>query len=765
MNDTISAFVRPQDWPAEFGDIDLSIHDLPHHSSSTEWWYVNAHLEDKDGKKYAIFASFFRKIIGYNEATKIAEYGHSLTWAIVDVEHKKYYQNSRVDKRAPEIGLKKLRKKEGVKDERVRKAAIEMLEKGSMPYPDRMFEGDVTVAMDKLDLVFDTNSFKKDANGDYVLKLHDTEHKLTCELHFSPQKQPIRHGQNGLVSGTSSEDMFYYFIPQNTVTGFIEIEEAEIEKGEDKVYVKEEVKGTGWYDHEFGRHREKSKEEESLDLTKDVSWNWFCAQLNNGYELTAYHLIDNHTQKVADTQLIMIDPKGNRLATDDFELESRGELWTSTKTFQAYPTEWMIDAPAFDLHIEVKAPFPEQEFATVISKPAFWEGRIEVEGTFEGKEISGPGFVERSGFDAKETLEDFFKAVSRETIKSIKYILPKNPNQEKLNELVSRKELGHFAENIDAEQYSKALIEPIRAIIDRGGKSWRSYAALACCDIVGGDSQVAKLWLALPELMHVGSLIVDDVEDKSDVRRGGPACHVMYGEPTAINAGSACYFIGQICVYRTKKLEAEKRVKIYNLYFEALRAAHSGQALDIHGLDYMMDDVVQNGGGDLLEKRILAIHRLKSAAPASYLAKIGGILGDGTEEQIEGLANYYEALGISFQIIDDTLNLRGFKDGLKTKGEDITAGKITYPVGKAMAHLDQKDRARLWEIVSMKTDNLTLIKEAVDLLDKVNAIDKCVDEAYEIMDKGWKILDPMIRDSMVKLNLRAFSWYVLDRQY
>ena len=157
---------------------------------------------------------------------------------------------------------------------------------------------------------------------------------------------------------------------------------------------------------------------------------------------------------------------------------------------------------------------------------------------------------------------------------------------------------------------------------------------------------------------------------------GKAACHKIYGEPIAINAGSAAYFIGQISVYNAD-IADEKKLRIYHMYFETLRAAHSGQALDLYGLDYMMDDVVENGKGDLLVQRSLAIHRLKSAAPASYLAKIGAILGEGTEEQVEGLGLYYDALGVAFQIIDDTLNLKGYKDGLKTKGEDITSGKIT----------------------------------------------------------------------------------------
>jgi geranylgeranyl pyrophosphate synthase len=84
------------------------------------------------------------------------------------------------------------------------------------------------------------------------------------------------------------------------------------------------------------------------------------------------------------------------------------------------------------------------------------------------------------------------------------------------------------------------LIAPIRTI-DRGGKAWRSYVALACCDAVGGDSQPLLSWLAMPELMHVGSLMVDDVEDRSLVRR--VTSGTMYGEPLMINAGTLCYFL------------------------------------------------------------------------------------------------------------------------------------------------------------------------------------------------------------------------------
>jgi geranylgeranyl pyrophosphate synthase len=288
---------------------------------------------------------------------------------------------------------------------------------------------------------------------------------------------------------------------------------------------------------------------------------------------------------------------------------------------------------------------------------------------------------------------------------------------------------------------------------------------MACVDAVGGDSQRYVDWMALPELMHVGSLIVDDVQDQSTIRRGGPSVHMIHGEAIAINSGNAAYFIGQTCIYHGEGTD-EKKNRVYGCYFEGMRASHSGQALDINGLDYMIplalkDDAVAK----LLPKRVVSIHRLKSGAPSGYLAKIGSILGDASKEQEEALTNFFYTLGISFQIIDDTLNLKGFKDNLKTKAEDITAGKITYPVALAMSKMPSKERVKLWNIVKSKTDDIKMLTKAVDLINKYNAIEESEKIARNELEKAWKKLDPIIEDSVVKINLRAFSWYVLERTY
>ncbi len=742
------------DWPKE-GPIDLNIHDLPHASSTTEWWYMHSHIKTKGGKQFSLFASFFIHAIGFDKKTKKPDYGYSVIWAISDLKEKKYYTVSLVDKRFPELGVKRLKKGEVLKDPFLKRAAIEMLSKGAMPYPDELLTKVPKISKRKLSLDYDGNTFSKQKDGTYALKLRHKELQLEVDISFEPKKPPTRHGDDGVVRGVSAEDMFYYFIPRNKVTGKLKIK--------DKKY--EIQSATGWYDHEFGCHAGKKKKDQKDELKKDVSWNWIAMQFDNGCELTAYDLIDLKTGEDCGSFVILIDEKGNRHHSNKFHLEPVGELWTSTRTFNEYPQAWILEAPDFGLKVKAEAVFPNQEFATVISKPAFWEGRMNISGTLRGKKVTGPGYIERHGFVNSNNMKEFLKAVSKATLKSVRQILPLELTQEKFEELVSIQGNTRFTDGLDKEAYVEKFIKPIREITDRSGKSWRSYATIACCDAVGGDSQVAVDWLALPELMHVGSLIVDDVQDRSTVRRGGPAAHVVHGEATAINSGTAAYFIGQYCIYKVEK-SWEEKVQIYNWYFESMRASHSGQAMDIYGLDYMMPDALHDDKvARLLPKRVIATHRLKSAAPASYLARIGVLLGEGTKEQTEAMGRYFETLGIAFQIIDDTLNLKGFKNNLKTKGEDITAGKITYPIAKAMPLLNKADRARLWEIVSAKTDKIELISEAVALLDKVKAIERSEREAKTNLERAWKKLDPLLRDSMVKLNLRAFSWFVLERAY
>jgi hypothetical protein len=114
------------------------------------------------------------------------------------------------------------------------------------------------------------------------------------------------------------------------------------------------------------------------------------------------------------------------------------------------------------------------------------------------------------------------------------------------------------------------------------------------------------------------------------VRRGGPSLHKVHGEAIAINAGCSAYFLALAPLLRDGLSDFEL-ARIYEGYLQAMRAAHAGQALDIHGLEHLMPEVLETGAGAILEERILAVHRLKSGVGPGALARVAALVGGGTE--------------------------------------------------------------------------------------------------------------------------------------
>lgn len=745
--------IWPADWPAA-GPIDMGVHDLPHLSATTEWWYLNTHLRTSDGRRLSVFAALFRILRGKNATTGENEYAHSLTWAISDPAKSVYATTSRVDEHAAQIGIERIRSGRGSKDPRLNRAMLELLERGEVPLPDRRFESAVVVATDRLELDFGDARLHKTGEGTYDLSLRDPQSQVRCKLSFWPMKSAVRHGEDGVVRGAAGEKMFYYFVPRCHVWGTISMDGV----------AETAASGNGWYDHEFGGNLEVPENGDTTPAKgQDMAWTWLAIQLSDGRDLTAYTMTRVTDGRVTGQRAVLVDATGAPQSLADFQMRHSGG-WRSVRTFNNYPTAIQIDIPAWDAQLNVEVRFADQEFLTVISKPAFWEGVCDVSGQIAGKAIQGTAYLERSGYETAETLDQFFAEVGAEVRASVAAALPLEPTLEQARDLIASPHRPHYMTGVDIPQLSRTLFQPIREISDRGGKSWRSYAALACCEVVQGDSRKFAQWLAMPELMHVGSLIVDDVQDRSTVRRGGPACHVIHGEPLAINAGTAAYFLLHQLLMGVP-LDPHKKLRIYDLYFEALRAGHAGQALDLDGPDDLMPEAVRSGDNTTLMERVRACHLLKTGAPAGALARMGGVAGGGTDPQVDALGHFFESLGLAFQIMDDVLNLRGFKSELKTRGEDIVNGTITLPVAKAMGLLDRSHREWLYRVLRAPEKSPLMVFRAVRLLESCGATQACVDEAARLVESAWTAAVPLLKPSVSRVMLRAFGWFVLNRHY
>lgn len=747
------------DWPAD-GAIDLDIHDRPHASSTTEWWYTNGHCITEDKRRFAYFAAFFRKVVGYDPKTRAPRYAHSLTWGLYDLAGQRSAFVSRVDKGAAQEGLRRIRAGLGARDERLNRALAEILERGEIPAPDVVFDGPVVVSQHTLDLDFAGDRLRKHSDGSYELQLFDKRRAIGCQLRIVPKKAAVRHGDNGVVRGPDDEAMFYYFVPRCEVSGQI------FHQGVGHKL----TEGQGWYDHEFGSGvvddpdptaeaalgraacEKLQQERRARWQARQVGWNWISAQFSDGSELTYYPEQLIASGKSVGEHALIIESNGEARHYSEAKLEPT-EWWQSSQTFVEYPIRFRLHIPGAQLELDVRASFADQEVHTLIAKSSFYEGRVEVTGTRAGRALTGVGFVERSGLGMTEDMHGLLQQVDKLVRQRVQALVPDHPELAQAAYLLTTPDKSHYMQGVDLEQYARAHLQPIRTVSDRGGEAWRCYAMQACIEVVGGSSRELSQWIAVPELLQAGAHILEDVENKARERRGGPAAHLLYGEAQAINSGTAAFFLGAP-VLRDGNLSDRQVVALYELYFDGLRAAHAGQALDLDGFVPLMQRAIESDeAAETLVSRVRAVHRLKAGVPAGCLARIGALAGGGSTQQVEALGRFFEEIGLAFKIVDETLV------------REQSPTHITFPIARAMTRLAIADRRWLFETMRTQPQSPAHLDRVSALLESSGANEACRAEARELSKTSWTKLAPLLDDSLAKLTLRAFSIYVADRTH
>jgi len=154
---------------------------------------------------------------------------------------------------------------------------------------------------------------------------------------------------------------------------------------------------------------------------------------------------------------------------------------------------------------------------------------------------------------------------------------------------------------------------------------------------------------ALVEHLHAGSLIVDDVQDGSELRRGSPTLHLLVGIPKAINAGNWLYFRALDDVARWN-LPASREVAIVRACHRAMEEAHRGQAMD---LGTAIDEVPQAHVPSVVQASLDA----KSGALMGLAFAVGAWLGDADPALADGLERFGRHFGVALQMYDDVGNL------------------------------------------------------------------------------------------------------------
>ena len=136
-------------------------------------------------------------------------------------------------------------------------------------------------------------------------------------------------------------------------------------------------------------------------------------------------------------------------------------------------------------------------------------------------------------------------------------------------------------EQSDIEAVNKALITPVYDLLDRGGKQWRPLMGLMLAECFGRDLEDIEtnkdvyFTCGITELIHNGSLIVDDIEDSSHMRRGDLCTYKKFGTDIAVNAGNFLYFAPMA---KLDSFVHDERVQLamHKIYVEEMQNIHFG---------------------------------------------------------------------------------------------------------------------------------------------------------------------------------------------
>ena len=266
-----------------------------------------------------------------------------------------------------------------------------------------------------------------------------------------------------------------------------------------------------------------------------------------------------------------------------------------------------------------------------------------------------------------------------------------------------------------AEQNPIALLSaPCASLVSGGGKRWRPLLAVLAYHLAGGNGDDIYTLTPLIEGIHTASLIHDDIEDNSELRRGKPAAHVAYGLDSALNSGSWLYFraLQSIEGYHAP---ADIKLDLYTAALTHIRALHEGQALDIHWH--------RTAGFFPSRQDYERMIRLKTGALAALAAYTGMRAAGKEHEESNVFAALFAEAGVGFQILDDVKNISTGNTG-KKRGDDIVEGKKSMP---AILHIEKhpEDAASLtayFEQARREGIDSPAIEKAIALLSSSDSI-------------------------------------------
>ncbi len=303
-------------------------------------------------------------------------------------------------------------------------------------------------------------------------------------------------------------------------------------------------------------------------------------------------------------------------------------------------------------------------------------------------------------------------------------------------------------------EFGRDTVSNVRVITDigeylraGGGKRIRPALLLLSSKLFGNGNRGAVQLGAVVEVIHTATLVHDDIIDEAQTRRGRPAANTQWGNSKCVLAGDWLY------MQSFKVALQERNFRIMDLLTELTQQMVEGELLQAEKL----------GKSISREEHLDLIYR-KTACLFATSMQLGGILAQGTEDQIKRLRDYGRNVGMAFQIVDDVLDLTASEEVLgKPVASDLREGKATLAVIFALERCTAAERTKIEKVLTDRAFNGVTHADILAILEKYNALTDAMDEALRYAEAARCALEPF-PDNDYKRSLLWVPSFVVGRE-
>jgi geranylgeranyl pyrophosphate synthase len=286
-----------------------------------------------------------------------------------------------------------------------------------------------------------------------------------------------------------------------------------------------------------------------------------------------------------------------------------------------------------------------------------------------------------------------------------------------------------------------------RHVLKAGGKRVRPMLALLSCVAAGGDANNCVNLAMAVEVLHLSSLIHDDVIDEASQRRGRPSVRQQWGNRASI-------LVGDLLVAEVfSRMADEPGRQALAVLAQSVARMCQSELLE------QDEDPLQ-----LDEQLYFDNIRGKTGALMAAACEVGAIVS-GNEAARQPLAEFGMDVGQAFQIVDDLLDLYGNSEALgKPVLQDLGRGQWTLPVIHALQAASEAEAEHLRNLLMQAKENPAAAAEAAAVTAQLGGREYAGKQAEELVERAYAALS-RLPESRARESLRELAGYAISRRY